>query len=269
MRDVRLAGTRVYRHSTVFKFATSPSTESLRHELQHTVESPSPLAAGQHDLRLRRAALHPGLDADTRETEIGVERPHPHRHRRPWRHAGRRLTRLLDRDLRSQVGQHLDPVFEFFHFHLLAAGQRRAAGLEEQPVGSMFGCRPVGIHLQHERPCRPRQIARPHLELQVAAAVASEIDPGRLERLVALGNDHDACALDRPQVTLPGHRLALATHIGRKLIAHLAHEQRGRIDQRHADRLAPRIAGVNREHQRLIQPAGRVGKHGRVPLPSP
>ena len=267
MRDVRLVGPRIHGHATVFERAASTRPEPLRHQLQAAVERATSLTAGQHDLRLCRTTLHPGLDADAGQAEVGIERPHPHRHRRPRWHAGRRFQRLLDRDLGGQICLHVDPVFELLRLHLLPAGKRRAAGLEQQTVGGVLSCRAVGIHLQHERAGRPRQIARPHLELEVAAAVAVKIDPGRLERLVAFGDDHDTRALDAPEVALPRHRLALAPHVGRKLVPHLPHHQRRRIDHRHADRLAPRIARLNRERHRLIEPAGRIRQHGGIALP--
>ena len=226
LRDVWLAGPRVDGNSTVFEPAPLPRAKPLRHKLEHTAERAAPLTAGQHDLRLHRAALHPRLNTNTGKTKVGIECPHPHRHGRPWRHAGRRFFRLLDRDLGGQVGLHLDPVFDLLRLHLLPPSQRRAAGLKEEPVRRMLGRGPFGIHLHDERTGRPRQIARIHLELQVAASIALKIDPRRFERLVALGADHDPRALDGPQVALPGHRLALALHICRKLIPHLPHQER-------------------------------------------
>ena len=264
---IRLVGPRVHRHPPVFKRGASPRTEPLRYDLEHTIERCPPLAPRQHDLGLRRTALHPGLDADTSQTKIGIERPHPQCHGRPGRHAGRRFLWLLDGDLRGQIGQHLDPVFEFFRLHLLPAGQRRATRLKHQPVRRMLGCRAFGIHLQHERAACPCQIARPHLEFQVAAAITPEVDPRRLQRLVALGDDHDTRALDGPQVALPRHRLPLSLHVCRKLIPHLPDQKGWRIDQRHADRLTPPVAGLHRERHRLIEPAGRIGQHGCIPLP--
>ena len=134
MRHVRLAGPRIDGHATVFERASSPRPEPLWHELQAAVKRATPLTARQHDLRLCRPTLHPGLKADAGQTKVGVERPHPHRHRCPRRHAGRRFQRLLDRDLGGQVCLHLNPVFELLGLHLPSTGERRAARLEDQSV---------------------------------------------------------------------------------------------------------------------------------------
>ena len=267
VRHVRLIGPRVHGHAPILERAPRPRPETLRHQLHRALERGPALAAGQHDLRLCRTALDPCLDADSGEAEIRIDRPHPHGHGCPRRHPSRRFLRLLDRDFRRQIGLHLDPMFEFLRLHLLLSDERRAARLEEQPIGAVLRGRPLRVHLQHERATRPGQVTRPDLELEIAVSIASEIDPCRLERLVALGDDHDTRALDRPEITLPRHRLALAARVGRKLVPHLAHEKRRRVDHRHADGLAPRIAGMHGEYHRLIQPAGRIGQHGRIPLP--
>ena len=264
--DVRLAGPGVDGDCAVFKLAPLPCAEPLRHKLDRTAECGPPLTARQHDLRLHNATLHPRLDTDTGQPEVRIECPHPHRHRCRWRHAGRRFPRLLDRDLGSEIGLNLDPVLEFLCLHLFPPRERRAAGLKEEPIRRMLGRGPFGIHLHDERTGRPCQIARPHLELQVAAAVTLKIDPCRFERLVALGDDHDTRTLDGPQVALPGHRLALAVHIRGKFIEHLPHQERRCIDERHVDRLAPGITCLDRERHRLIEATGCVGQYRGIPL---
>ena len=252
-------------NSPVFKLASRVGADLFRHKLQQAIECPFPAAARQHPLRLRRCPRHTGLDTDTREPKIRIQRPHANSYRRTRRHPHRRFSRLLDRDLGSQIGHHLDAVLDLLELHLLSASQRHSPRLKEQPIRDMLRGSAVGIHLHHKRSARPRQIARPHLQFQIAAAVAIEIDPGRLKWLVTLSNEHDPRPFDRPQVALPGHFLVLPLHVGRKLIPHLADKQRWRIDHCHPYRLAPSITRGNAERNRLIESAGPVWKHGRIP----
>ena len=162
VRDIRLIRTRVNGHAAVFKHAPRPSPDLLRHQLRAAVESSPDIAVRQHDFRLsggQRAAVlgqHAGLDAHADEAEVGIERPHPDGHRSPRRHPHRRFSGLLDRDLGSQVRQHLDAVLQFLRLHLLPAAQCCAPRLKEQPVGGVLSGRAVGVHLQHKRAARPR-----------------------------------------------------------------------------------------------------------------
>ena len=154
-------------------------------------------------------------------------------------------------------------MFEFLLDDLLPTC-RPAAGLKHQPVGGMLRGGPIGVHGEHERTAGPRQVARADLEPQVALAVAVKIDPGRLERLVALGDERHPGPFDGPQIPLPLHRLPLAVRVGGILVPHLADQERRRIDHGDPDRFAAGVTSRDDDLDRLVEPAAGVGQQGGV-----
>ena len=122
----------------------------------------------------------------------------------------------------------------------------------------MLGTRAVGIEAEREPSPDPRQIPLPALERHVAPAVAVEVDPGRIEGMIALRDERDLRALEGPKVPLPLDRLVGLGGVGGEVIRHLADEQGGRVDHRHADRIGPGVAGRDHEIDRLVEPARLV-----------
>ena len=127
----------------------------------------------------------------------------------------------------------------------------------------MLGAAALAVEPEHEAARRPSQVLGRCPQPQFGLAVASEIDPGRLERTVALGDQRHPRSLDALQVTLPGDRLVLELCVVGIVVAHLADEQRRGIDDGDPQRRGPRVAGDDDELDGAVEAAGRVeqGRH--------
>ena len=212
------------------------------------------------------AAIEPGLDDDLRKAVIGIERPDPHRHRRVARHRQRRLRRRLDRDLGGQIGDHLDAVLHRLGHHRFAPPLRRAAGLENETVGGVFRRGVVAVHAEWEGDSRTGEVTGADFHPQVAMAIAPEIDPRRLDRLVAFRHERDLRLLRGPQITLPGDRVGRLPRVGRIVVAHLTDEERGRIDNHDPQRFTAGVSGEDRQLHGIIEATGGIGEERRERL---
>ena len=142
-------------HAAILERRSRLSPTLPWHEQRPTLEEPTLLLCQEDDLLPRRTVLEPHLQPHSGEAEVGVDRPHPNLHRRVGRHPQGRLCRLLERNLRGHVGQHLDPMLQVFRDQL-PRSTGRLTGFEEQPIRSLLsGC----IEPQVERHRGPRRIA--------------------------------------------------------------------------------------------------------------
>ncbi len=254
----------VHRERPVFDDPARTRAELLEVDPADAAERSLVIAPEDDRLGRGRVPLHAGLDADPGQAEVGIRRPHTNRHRCTGRHLQHRLLGSLDRHLGSEVGLHVDAMLHLFRNHLLPMGRSRAAGLKQQPVARMLGSVAVAVESEHESSGRPRQVAGADPHADVPLALAIEIDPGRLQRLVALCFQRDLRALDAPQIALPGHRLVGEPRVVGIVVGHLADEQRRLVDHGHPQPLAAGVAGGDHELERPVDPAGVAGQHGHM-----
>ena len=100
--------------------------------------------------------------------------------------------------------------------------------------------------------------------MAVALAVAAEVDPRGLQRVVALGHERHLRPLDPAHVALPGNGLVGLPRVVGIVVANLANEHGGLVDDRAPDRLEPRISRSEHEVDRLIEATGLIGEHDAV-----
>ena len=238
--DVRCLGPRVLGHRPILEHGPRTSPEPFRNERRRPAKHLSPPTHQQLFARLLTALREAGLDADARQTEIGVFAAHADRDWRRRRHADHLLGRLLDRHVRRYVRLDVDPILHLLRRHGLATRRGRGLRLEHQPVGGVFGSRAVGVEVERERAAATGEILLADRERHLPLAITAQIDPGALERMIAFRDDRHLRALDGAEVALPLHGLIGLARVLGVVVPHLPHEQRRRIDNHHAD---PRAAG--------------------------
>ena len=238
--DVRCLGPRVLGHRPILEHGPRTSPEPFRNERRRPAKHLSPPTHQQLFARLLTALREAGLDADARQTEIGVFAAHADRDWRRRRHADHLLGRLLDRHVRRHVRLDVDPILHLLRRHGLATRRGRGLRLEHQPVGGVFGSRAVGVEVERERAAATGEILLADRERHLPLAITAQIDPGALERMIAFRDDRHLRALDGAEVALPLHGLIGLARVLGVVVPHLPHEQRRRIDNHHAD---PRAAG--------------------------
>ena len=141
--DIWLDRTVVLHDSPVFERSAQSSPEVGGHQRRRTTKR---LACPHEQLRPRPLGSggDPGLDGDTRESEVGIGGPHPHGQRRVGRHPQHLLGRLLDRHLGGEIGDHVDPVFHLVEDGGLTTCKRSGLRLKHQPVARVLRRVPFG-----------------------------------------------------------------------------------------------------------------------------
>ena len=264
-RDVRRLRPVVRSHGPIFEHAPRTGPLLGRHDRCIDLQHARLLAAKHLNLGPALAPLQPRLDRHSRDREIRVERPHPHGHRRVGRHPEHLLPRLLDRHFGSQVGRHVDPVLELLEHHFFAVARPRPSRHEAEPIRARSRPRAIGIEPQREAPRRPRQVVLADPQGHVLLAVAAEIDPGGVERPVALRDDRHAGALDAAQVALPGEGLRRPPRVFGIVVLHLPHQERRRIDHGHPQPITRCVASGDHELEPVVEAARRVGQDRHLP----
>ena len=258
---VRLLGPRVAGHGAILELHAGLGPERLGHErLRHGRGLPR-TAHEQFLTLLDRGSRQPRLHAHARQPEVGIDRPHAHRHRRSRRHLEHLRLGHLDRHLGRQVGHHLDAMLEAAHdVGLRPAGSPGPRPVDE-PIRRELRTTAVGVELERERAGRARTLRPLDRQRHVPPPIAAEIDGRRLERPVRLGGDGHPRPFDGPDVALPGKRLLFASGVVGIAVANLPHQQRRRVTEHHPDPLAAGVAGGDRQLHRLIEAALLVGHH--------
>ncbi len=261
VRNVWRLRPRVDCHGAVLEHAPRPRPEPLGNDPRAPLEEARLLLGKQRDARLDRAAAQTRLDADAGQREIGVEGPHANRDWCAGRHPCRRLPRLLDRHLRREIRDHLDPMLHRLDDLGLPGRPRRGPRPKHEPIEGVRRARAFGIHLQRKRLRHPRQVVRLLVEREIVVTVAVEVDPSRVEWLVTFGDDGHLRSLHGADVSLPLDGLRLPAGVGRIVVANLPHEQRWRIDDRDPHRFAAGIAGRDHDLHRLVEAPRGIGEH--------
>ena len=264
-RDVRCLRTVIHGHGPILEHAPRAGALLGRHDRRVDLQHARMLAAKHLGLRPAIAPLEPRLDRYPRECIIGVERPHPHGDRRVGGHLQHLLPRLLDRHLGGQVGRHFDAMLELLEHRILTLARPGTTGHEPEPIGAGRRPRAIGVEPQRKAPRRPRQIVLADPQRHVLLAVAAEVDPGGVERSVALRDDRHAGAFHAPQITLPGDRLRRPPRVAGVLVFHLAHEQRRRVDHGDPQPIAGCVPCGDHELEAVIEAPRRIGQDRHLP----
>ena len=272
--DVRLLGAVVGGDGAVLQHRPRLGAEIEGDEPGRALEGPLLRDLEERHRGHGPAAIDAGLDHHARQPVVGVEGPHPDRHGGVARHRERGIGGRFDRHFRGEVGDDLDAVLHRLGDDCFRLSLVRPPGLEEETIGRMLRRRSVGIHPQLEGHRSPRQIARPDLHLQIALTVTGKINPSRVDRLVAFGDERYLRLFGRLQIPLPGDRLRSPGDVGGEVVAGLAHQERRGIDNDQTHRLAASVTGGDRELDRVLQAAHRIGQEGRerpggLPFPGP
>ena len=264
-RDVRLVRPRVRRHGPILDHGAGRRPHVGRHQPRGAPERSGTRLGEQRDRRPSTRGWHTHFHVHPREAEVGVERPHPDRHGCVGRYDHDGLGRLLDRDLGREIGKHLDAMLEGLRDRVGSRGTRHP-GHEHESIRLPPGPLALGVEPQSERAGRTGRVLAADGEFDVVRAVAVEVDPGGIERPVALGDDRHLRALHRAQIALPFNRVGGASRVGGILVPHLPHEQRGRVHDRHAQPLGAGVTGCDHELDRLVDAAVVIRQRRDIPI---
>ena len=207
--------------------------------------------------------LHPGVNPDDRESEVWVDRLHPHRDRGIRRHPQHLFSWDLDRHLRRQIRKHLDQVFEPADHILFRAVRTGRPWPIDESVAAEPGGSSLGIQLKRDRRLARRALGPRQCQRHVLPVVTPEVDGGVVERPVRLRHDGHPRPLHTANVSLPGDRLALAAHVLRVVVSQFPNHQGRGVDDDQANAVAAVISGQNHQVDAMIKPPFRIGQDDR------